>query len=260
MRFKIVSAGWQCAQYAERTLGSIAAQNQTNWDLGIVVDPCDDGTADVVEAWVDDYMAGSSGPNTITLTANTERHGAVRNQYEMIMRLRPHKEDVIVFLDLDGDQLAHPDVLAHLEQYYADGTLVTYGNYRPVPDDPGCQPPRPFPDDVVRGRRYRKYLQSVYCAFNHLRTMKGKVFDAIPLDQFMWHRGPHAGEWYPAGTDYAFMAAALEVADGRYRCVDEVLCLYNAANPQADWRRHGELSSACHQDILRRRPLPRIEV
>lgn len=258
MRFKIISAGWNCAPFIERTLDSVLGQSQGNWDIGIAVDPCDDGTVDIALAWkaaVEGLVDGR-----VYLQVNEQRQGAVRNQVELIEALDPDDDDVIVFLDLDGDQLAHQDVLKHLEGYYTGDTLVTYGNYRPVPDNPGCQPPKPFPPEVVRDRTYREHILRRYCCFNHLRTMKGRVFKAIPRDHFTYLTGSTAGEWYTAGTDYVFMMAALEIADGRYRCIDEVLCLYNAANPHADNIHHPQESTRCHMDILRRPPLPPLVV
>lgn len=256
MRFKIISAGWQCAPYCLSTLESIAKQRQDNWDLCVVVDPSTDGTEQVVKDWVESYEGDNE---IITLFPEVQRR-AVRNQVEALLALAPEDDDVVVFLDLDGDRFAHRDVLCHLEGYYQGDTLVTYGNYRPVPANKGCQPPKPYPKEVEDTGTYRKFTLTMYCCFNHLRTMKGIIANSIPMSQFRFCGGPDRGKWYTAGTDYAFMMSGLELAAGRYLCIEEVLCLYNSGNPHADHKEHGLESTRNHMDILRQRPLQPLEI
>lgn len=256
MRFKIISTGWKCAPYALSTLESIAKQRQDNWDLCVVVDPSPDGTEDLVQEWSEKH----EGDNDIHLIFPEAQQRAVRNQVEALQALDPADDDVVIFLDLDGDRFAHRDVLQSLTTYYQDDTLVTYGNYKPVPRNPGCQPPKPYPDEVVEMNSYRDYTLRVYCCFNHLRTMKGVIANNIPMGQFRFCSGPDRGRWYTAGTDYAFMMAGLELAGGRYKCLQEVLCLYNSGNPHADHKEHGKESTRCHMDILRQPVLQPLEI
>lgn len=248
MRFKIVSVGWRCAPWWERTLRSIEAQSVPDYDVCIVYDGGDDAGWDL-QRWCEERDDRWQVTNWAT------QHFAVHNQVYAIEQLAPEDDDVIVFLDLDGDQLAHPDVLAHLAKEYEDGTLVTYGSYKPVPWVATCSPAVPFPAPVVAANSYRKHILTHGCCFNHLRTMKGVVAKAIPLDRFKWQHGPLAGQWYEGGTDYIFMTAALELAGGRYKCLEETLLLYNHANPYADNMTHPVEASACTQDTLRRPPL-----
>lgn len=247
MTFKVVSVGWQCGEWLQRTLQSVEAQTITDWDVRIVYDPSDDDGAERVRSWCDER------DDRWSYQLNTERQFAVRNQHEAIQALDPADDDIVVFLDLDGDMLADPHVFERLQGYYNDGTLVTYGNYRPVPS--GAQMPiRPYPADVVRNRSYRDYTYYGGCSFNHLRTMKGVVAKAIPVEECQWRAGPRAGEWYGRGTDYIFMLSAMELADGRYKCLDDVLLLYNHANPLADYLvsiDQGEV-----REFLSRGPLP----
>lgn len=252
MTFHIISVGWQCAGWLEQTLASIEEQKRTDWQAWITYDPSDDDGAKRLVAWREERWR--DGRWHVQL--NTERKFAVRNQWEAITAADPDADDIIVFLDLDGDQLAHPRVLERLAGHYADGALLTYGSYRPVPDPRTCAPALPFPDEVVRTNSYRRHILSgAGCCFNHLRTMSGRVFKAIPPEHFRWARGPKRGQFYEAGTDYIFMVAGLELAGGHYLCVPEVLCLYNAANENADYLYHPAEANACTQDYLRRRPL-----
>lgn len=245
-RFKIVSVGWTCADWLEQTLRSVEEQTVDNWNIWITYDPSDDNGADRIRDWC------ATRDKRWNYTINDTRQWAVRNQAETLHRLAPADDDIIVFLDLDGDRFAHPDVLARLADAYADGTLLTYGSYEPVPFVTTCLPATAFPDDIIQRGAYREHMITTSCCFNHLRTMSGRVFNNIPADQFQWQDGPKAGEWYAAGTDYIFMVAGLELSGGRHKLIPETLLLYNHANPHADYLDHPAEADACIQNYLRR--------
>lgn len=243
--FKIISAGWMCQDWIDQTVASVIEQNRDDWQMMIMYDGGDNG-AEHIYKW---------GNGKIQHRINTEQKFAVRNQYEGICALLPEPEDIIVFLDLDGDQLAHRGVLQRLDDYYSDDTLLTYGSYKPIPDLGTCQPAQPFPPDVIARSTYRHHIfTGGRTCFNHLRTMKGKVFNAIPPEYFKWTDG----RWYDAGTDYLFMLAGLELAAERHKHINETLLLYNHANPLADNIAHPAVTGACVNDILQRQPLGRI--
>lgn len=262
MRFKIVSAGWQCAQFMERTLKSVERQTLTNWDIGIAYDPSDDNGAEIITEWC------AKDPKHRLFSINTEKKFAIRNHYEMITRLDPEDDDVVIFLDLDGDQLAFPEVLERLRDAYEDGALVTYGQYRPIPDQGTNVLAKPYPPEVIANNSYRKHhLNFGDTCFNHLRTISGRVFKSIPESMFRWPIGGNKNlpnglfsweknDWYQGSTDYVFMISALERAGGRVKCFDEVLLLYNHANPLADNMTHPQEAETCIRNFFSRPPLP----
>jgi len=246
MSFKIISVGWNCAPFIEQTLYSVEDQERDDWEMTIVYDRSNDGGEEIIENW------HARHSNFDHYHINPDQRFAVRNQYEGIRSMAPGPDDIIVFLDLDGDRLAHPQVLERLSDFYADDTLVTYGSYQPVPDLGTCQPASPFPAHVVDENSYRAHiLNGGRTSFNHLRTMKGKVFNAIPESYFKWPDG----RWYNAGTDYTFMMAGLELAGGRYKFIGETMLLYNHANPHADNVEHPEETGACVTSSLQKTPL-----
>ena len=252
MSFKIISCGWQCAPFIEQTLRSVEQQTRSDWEIFIAYDRSQDSGAEVISRW----CANRPNDNRWRYFCYQDQRFAVQNQVEGIRALDPSDDDVIVFLDLDGDRLAQPHTLQRLADYYADETLVTYGSYQPIPDLGTCQPATPFPDHVTASNSYRSYiLGGGNTCFNHLRTMKGKVFWSIPDSYFKWP----SGEWYTAGTDYTFMCAAMERAGGRYKCIQETMLFYNHANPHADNIEHPEETGRCVIDSLQRpalSPLP----
>lgn len=246
MTFQIISVGWRCGPWWRQTLQSVEDQSIDDWAVHVVYDGGDDAGPEI-EQWCAEHG------DRWSCTLNREQYFAVRNQAIALEALAPAPDDVVVFLDLDGDRLAHPDVLAHLTAYYADATLVTYGNYEPVPAEPHCPPATEFPTDVVTAGAYRAHMlgSGGECHFNHLRTMKGRVATAIPDDQFHWPDG----RWYESGCDYVFMVCALELAGGRHKCLSEILLTYNHANPQADYLVRATETAACVVDFLHRPPL-----
>lgn len=265
MRFLIVSAGWNCADWISQTLRSVEEQDVDNWEIWITYDPSEDEGAKVIREWCE------SRDERWNYTINTERKFATRNHYESITKMVPEDNDIIVFLDLDGDMLAHRHVLQRIKGAYDEGALVAYGQYRPIPDLGTSGPAQWYPPSVVANNSYRSYHHTGGAGFNHPRSMAGRIFRAIPPESFKWQHsgstivpGTHEtytwteGSFYEGSTDYLFMVPALELAGGRYHCFDEVNILYNHDNPLADNKTHPQQAHICLQDFYSRAPLERL--
>ncbi len=233
----------------EKTLSSIEAQTLTNWDIGIVYDPSSDNGAEIIANWC------AQDPEHRICQINQEQKFGPRNQYEIIQQLNIQDDDIVIFLDLDGDQLATPDVLEKLKAAYDEGYLVTYGQFRAVPDYGTSGKAVPYPQHVIDNNNYREFILSGGgCCFNHLRTISGKVVKAIPVTNFQWPDG----QWYLTAQDYLFMVAAIELTGGNYKCFDEVLLNYNHDNPLADNKVHGLQARMGTQHFLHREPYIKI--
>ena len=249
MTFKIISTGWECRPFVERTLVSIESQTVSDYEVRIVVDPSEDGTEQFVKDWCD------ARDDRWTYEFTESQRFSTPNQLSALKYLDPVDDDIVIWLDLDGDQFAHPDVLAHLLDYYSDDTLLTYGSFKCVPKVKTNSPATPFPPEVIDSNSYRRHTRMVGCCFNHLRTMKGRVATAIPEKQFRWSKGNQRGQIYQGGADYVFMLAGLELAGPRHKFIKEILCLYNHANPHADYLVRGNLSPPAVADFLQKAPL-----
>lgn len=248
MSFKIVSTGWNCEKFLVRTLASVAEQENPDWQIAIMYDPSDDNGAEAIRNWC------ALDPDKRKCRINDTRQYAVKNQYEAITQiLMPEDNDIIIFLDLD-DSFAHKFVLDHLNEYYSGDVLVTYGQYRPIPPTGHVGTAKAWPFEVVKNRSYRQHVLGGETCFNHLRTVKGKIHKAIPESYFKWANG----DWYQGATDYAVMIPAFELADGRYRFVQEVLVDYHHDHEFSDnkqpysERQFGHDATA---DILMKAPL-----
>lgn len=256
MRFKIVTVGWNCAQFIEQTLASVQRQKFVDWDIFIIDDATPDpNQACIIDKWCEDRWL--EGDTRWRYLINDFQEYATQNQRKAIRWLLPDDEDVIVFLDLDGDQLATKYTLQELyDTYQEPDVMMTYGQYTPIPDLGTSSPAIPWPSETVKNNSYRREVLRSGPHFNHLRTMKAKLAKAIPDDQFCFTR---TGIPYLHGCDYIFMISGLELSGGRYKCMDKVTCLYNHANPMADNKQHPEQSSECVVDFLHKRPLQELE-
>lgn len=187
----------------------------------------------------------------VRLMRHEQRIGVVGNQATMIRAMPMDPEDVIVFLDGD-DRFAHPDVLGRLREVYSDSMVdLTYGNYAPDPPDPNCPPVKPIPAEVcAKVGGYRRWARVNGTAWNHLRTFRRRIFDAIPETHMRLN-----GRWLDGGADYAMMTPALELAGGRHRMIDEVLVLYTSDRPDAEWRSKSEGIALGRKHVATRRPL-----
>lgn len=248
-QFLIVSAGHNAAPWVDKCIMSVAEQQYGHFRMVLVDDASTDGSADVIRRTL-----ANLDDDRFTLIANDERKGAMFNQVHAIRQMAPADDDVIVWLDSD-DRLAHGNVLSRLRSYYngpgvaGDCVLMTYGQYKSEPFSPTCNPAFAYPPEVIAHSDYRAFThRGGGIRFNHLRTVMAKLFYAMDDTDF---QDGH-GNWFQSCCDAAVMIPALELADGRFRFIEEVLYAYNSENPSSDWRRHPKQVDDDHHHILYR--------
>lgn len=246
MTFGVVCVGRNCEPWALASMQSIADQQRDDVRVYVIDDASTDGTADLVIPFCADHGWKHR--------VNPEPLGAMRNQWDAWHGLDLVDGDVVVWVDLD-DRLAHPRVLDVVDARYADGALVTYGSYQPVPASDTCPPVRAYPDEIIRRNHIRRFARSGGgLRYNHLRTVSWQILRRIDSRDCQ----TRAGEWLPSGPDCAVMIPALELAGSRHVVIDEVLYLYTSDNPSSEWRRWPGQVNADHRDILSRMPKPPI--
>lgn len=247
--FQIIIAGWNCLDVIEQTLMSVERQRYPHWHCHLV----DDGSSPDQQKFIYDWVTDHDRKWSCTL--HDENGGGIRRQYEGVREMNPSDEDIIVFLDMDGDQLAHDRVLDRLVHYYNDpNVLVTYGSYRPQPDPGGPVPISRYPADVEARNSYREDTANNGPRYNHLRTSKWKILKAIPDSYYHFDDG----EWIFSPADLIPMVACLELAGGRYKYIEETLLLYNANQPYPDNIRNQARNVRGSQYTFGLRPLERL--
>lgn len=245
MKFFTISCFRDGPDLLDRCLESIAAQQDV--DVSAVV--CDDrsrdhAVTDVLHKWRDHLPEGS------VIRRNPKHYGPLRSQVESIRSVEMAPDDVLVWVDGD-DRLNGPDALAKLARVYRNPLVdVTYGSYEPDPPSKTCPPVRPIPRDVCAGGGYRAWHARRGCWYNHLRTMRRRVFDAIPDSHFV-----RDGRWLMSCADHALFVPALELAGGRHVMLEDKLLLYTSDRDTAEWRTRAQEVRRNSQWILSLPPL-----
>jgi len=229
--FVVIIPSYNNSAFCEQNLISVLTQNYGNFRI-IYIDDC---SKDDTVAKVSYLIDHSPLKDKITLVQNRINLGALKNLYTAIHSCRD--DEIVVTVDGD-DFLAHAHVLKKLNAVYADENVwMTYGNFLDYPTY--RQKPlicKPIPQNVIRAKSYRK----AEWVASHLRTFYAGLFKKISQEHFLYQ-----GEFLPMGWDLAFMIPMLEMADGRFRFIDEVLYLYNRSNPINDHKKNLQLQSEC---------------
>lgn len=245
MKIWVVMAFRNRPDLLEPSIRSVLDQTDRGYHL-LVGDDASDPDPDLERV-----LDNAAAMDRVTVVSHPERLGVVGNQATLIRSVEMAPEDVIVFLDGD-DRFAHRDVLARVREVYENSAIdLTYGNYRPDPPHDGCPPVKPIPPEVCAKRGgYRRWAARNGTAWNHLRTMRRRIFDAIPEPYMKMD-----GQWLDGGADYALMTPGLELAGGRHFMFDEVLVLYTSDRPDAEWRSKSEGIAKGRRYTAKRPPL-----
>jgi glycosyltransferase involved in cell wall biosynthesis len=227
MRFYVLVAFRNEPRLLSRCLQMLDAQDDEDFHVVIADDASEDSGVDAV---LTNYLDREHFDNW-TVLRNETRLRTLHNQVQAIRSVEMNPEDVIVFCDGD-DRLARHDTLSTLRGYYTDDVDLTYGSYEPDPPSETCPSIELIPYDVCAKRGgYRQWARSHGTRWNHLRTFRRRIFDAIPESYFI-----HDGEWLTACPDHALMTPALELAGGRHRMIPETMLIYTSDRPDAEWR------------------------
>jgi len=207
---------------------------------------CNDASTDGTEQGIAAAIAQCHAYDWVYVQHNTYHKGALRNLYECIHDYV--KDDEIVVM-LDGDDyFPHTKVVTYLADMYADPALwLTYGNYRCKKSGAIGQYVREIPAAFWEQGLVRTY-QKKFSA-SHVRTFYGWLFKKIKREDLLYE-----DEFYPMAYDVAIMLPMLEMARFHYRCISEVLYVYNDANPRSDHRVNWQLQRRMADHILQRAP------
>ena len=186
----------------------------------IINDSSDDATGDVL-----DGLSLLKSDSRFTVVHRDQQHGSLANYLYGFKALDAVSEPEAILVTVDGDdRLFSEEALSIVfERYKKTGCMLTYGNHihYPTGHQSNCYD---FPPEVVRHRTYRncdRYISS------HLRTFRAKLWNNI-RDEDLQNQD---GNYYSLSADVAVMIPMLEMADGRYEFIREILYLYNVANP-----------------------------
>ncbi len=195
----------------------------------VIDDSSDDGTPDLVEAWLATYPG-----HGIDFVRRSNRCGGTWNTLDGIRQADPGS----IVIELNGDDwLPDPGVLAFLNKVYQDpGVWMTYNTQR---ESTGVIPFQLPPSrEVRRTRGYRKHEW----ATSHLHSFRRRLFDHVP-DEVMID--PATGNLWESADDVALYLWMLELAGEHAIHVWRITCVYNF-HPMTEYRldRAGQLERA----------------
>ena len=216
VHFTIIIPAYNVEKWAEKNLKSALMQNYENYSIFYVDDASTDNTSRIVNETLDKY---SDTKAKFTMFSNKENRKALANIIKCVKLAR----DKSVILTLDGDDwLPNPDVLATLNEIYSNEDVwMTTGSYLETTTGE-IGPPRVGPEFWEGNIRHKIWV------FSHLRTFRKELFMKIDKADMT----DHDGEIYKCTFDQVMMYPMAEMAGPKhYRSINQVLYIYNRANP-----------------------------
>jgi uncharacterized radical SAM superfamily Fe-S cluster-containing enzyme len=188
-------------------------EEQANQDWGCVF--IDAGSKNGMEEYINNVILPKH-PDKITFYRNWRSLTPLENTCIGISHLISNPESVVITLDAD-DALIGDKVLDILESNYRKGADLTVGTMLRTDKD------KEYPVDFKTPRE--KNGGNVW---QHLRTFKKSLFDAIPEEYFKIN-----GEWIPHSEDWAFMLPMVDIAEKPTHILD-VLYFYEPSPQKND--------------------------
>lgn len=233
-RIVVVTASYNNREYYKQNLDSIFAQDYNDWHV-IYIDDC---SPDKTGQLVQDYINEKGCQDKITFIKNSERKGALANQYEAIYQ--SNDSDIIVIVDGD-DMLAHPSVLTFINAVYERYDVwLTYGQFAHMSNNMRgfCAP---MPSHVVANNSFRQYVHIP----SHLRTFYAGLFKKIRKEDLQLD-----GKFYSMTGDMATMIPMIEMASkGHFMFIPYILLVYNDLNNLNDHKVSKETQRKIDQHI-----------
>jgi len=243
----VITASRNNAQWFQLNLSSIISQEYSNWRLIYIDDNSTDGTAELVQNYMD--TAGFS--SHMTLIRNTERKGHLANQYAAIHSCKP--EEIIIIIDgddwlVDSEWPMHKQVFSYINAVYqTEDIWITYGQfwYWKKNKKGLC---KPLPNGALHDGTIRQFSWRT----SHLRTFYAGLFQKIALEDLLWNGG-----FLPKCADVATMFPMIEMAGTHTKFIQDVLYMYNDDNP-ASFHHNPEEQRAIEKMLKEKAPYPRL--
>ena len=237
----IISTFYNCRNYIERCIESVASQDYENYRHILIDDASTDDTVPILIEKIRSYPQEIQ--NKITVIIQPENRGAVQNQIEIIRSL---PDDAIVML-LDGDDSLVNDnsILAYYNSLYTDDVEFTYGSCWSMVDNIPLIA-QPYPKKVKDGGIYRQHRFNWGMPYTHFRTFKKYLINSVNDTAFK----DNDGHWFKAGGDSSVFYSLIEVANpDKVHCLQDIVYNYNDMNPINDYKVNGDIQNINAQII-----------
>ena len=221
-----------------KNIESVLAQHYDNYHVYIINDVSTDDTFTTISNYVEQHPL----KHKVTFIDNARRIGAMANYYGLITQLPDH----VIVINLDGDDwLAHEHVFSYINSLYENLNLwITYGQYIEYPHGTRgfCSG---YSKKVIQENSFRQHGLPI----SHLRTYYAWLFKKLKKKDLMYQ-----GAFVKATCDKVLMVPMIEMSGGRFKCVEDILYVYNAVNPLSDMRVHGHMQAAVRDRLFTMKP------
>lgn len=238
----VVIPSYKNAEYCEKNLESVFAQNYTNYRVIFIDDCSPDGTFELAQKYIEEKNQSFR----VNAIKNSERSGAMANIYWAVHTCREH--EICVLLDGD-DWLSHNEVFKELNKAYSSadvwfthGTLIEYPQGNVTWNEP-------ISPEALANLTYRQYK----CP-SHLRTFYTWLFKRIRLHDFLYQ-----GKFLSMAWDMAIMFPLAEMAGERHLFFSNVNYVYNMGNPINDNKVDPAKQNFLDKLIRNRKPYQRLD-
>ncbi len=244
----VVSCSYNNAPWAEKSLDSIFMQKYDNFRVIYVDDASEDGTADIVERYIERHNLR----DRITLIKNTHRRRKMHNIYNTYHTCKDHE----IIVQLDGDDwFAHDHVLSDLNyEYLTHGIWLTYGTHENYPKSSKISSQAdPVPIGVINKRTFRRERCFRYM---HTRSFYAWLFKLIKLEDTIGVKVKEfEGRFFPVHNDGVMMFAMLEMAYYRFKHLGAISYILNQMNPIRGVKIENRLYSSVYSEVKKIVPL-----
>ena len=222
-KFKIIVPTYNSENWIYKCLFSIKNQIHKNYECIVYNDCSTDNTGNII----DEFMI-HHGDERFTVVHNKSNLKTLYNLVDGAKKLNSKQEPESVLVVVDGDDSLFSEYsLSIVDHVYNNfNCMMTYGSFVHYPTGEMSQVSRIFPENIVKNNDYRKHP----FISSHLRTYKSYLWNSIKDEDLR----DLDGEYFKVACDVATMIPMLEMANGRFIYIPNILYLYNRFNPISD--------------------------
>jgi hypothetical protein len=214
--FNIIVPFYNAGPWIGKCLNSIKRQTHNNYRCFLIDDLSTDNTVDIIKQ-------ETAGDERFILIQNTSKCYALKNIVDTIVDNDFDDNDINILLDGD-DWFSSINSLSYLaHKYSTEDCLLTYGNYVYYPTGMMGFEPSAYPPSIIESNSFREDKWRA----SHLRTFKTVLFEHLDLNDLK----NAEGEFYKTAYDQALMLPLLEIAGKRSSYINQIMHVYNRANP-----------------------------
>lgn len=229
----VVSPFYNCENYIENCILSVAQQNYDNYLHLLINDKSIDNSLEIAQNTIDSLPENIR--SKFIIINNEENVGAVANQVNTIRNIT-NDECIIMLLDGDDSLVNNNTLFNFYNELYESDTDFTYGSSWSMADNIPLQSQQ-YPTEIINSKTFREHQFNWGLPYTHLRTFRKRLINNISDTEFQ----DEDGFWYRSGGDNAVFYNLIEQArPNGIKVVNEIVYNYNDLNPINDYKVNGE--------------------